>query len=108
MKVFPGRVSALAWLKRNFQLGVVSSLPCDQEGNVIWELAGPMMYRELPAMKFAVIYLLDLDEDDAENLAKRILNEWHGLEPGSGVDDLGPDDLKVAADSIQPDEPGQG
>ena len=91
----PGREAALAWLKHNFQMGVTSSLPRNEDGEVIWELAGPMMQREWPAMKFAVIYLTGLDEQMAETLAARVLNEWHGLKPDAGLEDIGPDDLSL-------------
>ena len=91
----PGREAALAWMKRSFQLEVVSSLPRDEKGNIIWKLAGPMMFRELPLTTFALIYATGLDEAQAEILAKQILNEWHGLDPNAGGD-FGPGDLKEA------------
>lgn len=93
----PGREAALAWMERSFQLGVVSSLPRDEDGNVIWKLAGPMMFRELPTITFAIIYATGMAEGDAEILAKQILNEWHGLERNAGLEsEFGPADLKEA------------
>ncbi len=100
----PGREAALAWLKRNFQMGVTSSLPRNEEGEVIWELAGPMMQREWPAMKFAVIYLTGIDEQMAEALAARVLNEWHGLKADTGLEDISAADLKPEEDAPGPDD----
>lgn len=92
-----GRKAAFAWMERSFQLGVVSSLPRDEKGNVIWPLAGPMMFRELPTITFALIYATGLPDAEAEALAKQILNEWHGLEKNAGLEsDFGPADLKEA------------
>lgn len=95
----PGRTRALAWLEREFQMRVVSSLPRDEEGAIIWDLAGPMMFRELPAIKFAVLYLTTVPEEHAEDVAKRVLNEWHGLQPDAGHDaPYSPDDLVEGVD----------
>jgi len=90
----PGRAEALAWREREFQVGVVSSLPRDEHGDVVWDLAGPMMMRELPMAKFAAMYLSGREGQDAELLAKQMINEWHGLERNAGLDgDYGPSDM---------------
>ncbi len=76
------REQALGWREG---AGYDTTLPHNPDDGILWELAGPLMQRELPAVQFAVIYLSGLDAAHAENVAKTILNEWHGLPADTGL-----------------------
>jgi len=83
--------SAQKWVEQDFQLQVTSSLPQNEQGEIIWELAEPMMGRELGPVIFAAIAWLGLDPDSAKHAAWRITYAWHGLDPDAVGQKIGPE-----------------
>ena len=65
----------------------IRGLPGDKEGKIIMELAGPLMYRELPVVMHALLYLgFCNDATVADLLAKQAINVWHGLDENMGLE----------------------
>ncbi len=90
-----GRDKAISWRSTDFSNTTMSTLPVGEDGAIMWDLAGPMMYRELPLVQFAVLYLTGCSVEQAQSAAKTIVNEWHGLKPDAGKIDgnIRPEDV---------------
>jgi hypothetical protein len=85
----PFALLARAWKATDFAAQNLAALPLDEKGAIEWRFAGPLMFRELPLVRFVLVYTLGLNPAEAEDLAKRIINEWHGLDPLAGMGDHG-------------------
>lgn len=96
-QVLPRSFSALAqaWKANDAIATNLCMLPRVGDGGVHMDLAGPLMYRELPAVRFLVIALLGVEPELATAIGKRLLNEWHDLEPHAGLTDDELDLLRV-------------
>lgn len=77
---------AQAWKKERQEARNLAQLPHDADG-VHWPFAGPIMFRELWLVQYILITVLGVDPQLAAALGKRILNEWHDLEPEVGLTD---------------------
>jgi hypothetical protein len=79
---------AKAWQAEpsNLPARAIAQLPVMDDGDP-WRFAAPIMHRELLLVQYAIIYILGLNPWEAERLAKRVINEWHGFEPLLGLED---------------------
>lgn len=95
--VLPGAFleDAQRWKNANQETQNLAQLPVDPDGEPVWPLAGALMQRELWMTRFILMRVLGVDEGFARVLGMRILNEWHDLEPDTGLPDEALDLLRT-------------
>lgn len=77
---------ARAWKEAHQEARNLAQLPHDADG-IHEAFAGPIMYRELWLVRFVLVYTLGIEPSLSEALGKRVINEWHGLDPDLGLTD---------------------
>lgn len=78
---------AVAWKKGSLAATNLSMLPVLEDGKGDkYRFAGPQMQQEHVLVMFVLIHVLGVSPFEAAAIGKRIVNEWHDLDPATGLD----------------------